>query len=80
MKGIAALNDWIAIAGSIPMLVDLVPKGIIHSVVSGSAQTWFIIYFYYWNLQFLHNAVIKTKVFFPQEWTTVTLDEFVYSI
>jgi hypothetical protein len=47
MKGIAALNDWIAIAGSIPMLVDLVPKGIIHSVVSGSAQTWFIIYFYY---------------------------------
>ena len=45
----------------------MVPEGIIHPVVSTSELTWFIRYIYYWNLQFLHNAIInKTQVLLPQ--------------
>ena len=46
---------------------QLALKGIIHPVVSASARPWIIIYIYYWNLQFLNNAIInKTKVLLPQ--------------
>jgi hypothetical protein len=41
----------------------LVPEGIILPVVGVSAVTLFIIYIYYWNVQFLNNVIfIKTKV------------------
>ena len=44
-----------------------VTEGIIRPVVSASELTWFIIYIYYWNLQFLNNVIInKTKVLLPQ--------------
>ena len=43
--------------------VLLVPEGIIHPVVSGSALSLFNRYTCYWNLQFLNNeSIIKTKV------------------
>ena len=45
----------------------LVLEGIIRSVVSASVLTWFIIYIYYRNLQFLNNVIInKTKVLHHQ--------------
>ena len=37
----------------------LVPEGIIRPVVSASELTWFIRYIYYWNLQFLNNAIFN---------------------
>jgi hypothetical protein len=44
-----------------------------------SALTWFIIYIYYWNLQFLNNVSInKTKVLLPQ--ALVTLADFAYPV
>ena len=59
---------FISITGSILLLVDyLVFDDIIRPVVSASALTWFIIYFYYWNLQFLNNVIVnKTKVLISQ--------------
>jgi hypothetical protein len=45
----------------------LVSEAIIRLIVSASARTWFIRYIYYWNLQFLSNAIInKTKVLLQQ--------------
>jgi hypothetical protein len=47
----------------------LVPEGIVRPwpVASVSALTWFIIYIYYSNLQFLNNVIInKTKNLLPQ--------------
>ena len=62
------------ITGSIPLLA-----GITRPVVSASALTWFIIYFYYWNLQFLNNVIInKTKVLLLQAYAT--LDDFGYPV
>jgi hypothetical protein len=50
----------------------IVPEDIFRPVVSASALTWFIIYIYYWNLQFLNNVIInKTKVLLPQALVTV---------
>ena len=41
-------------------------KLLVRPVVWASAQTWFIRYIFYWNLQFLHNIIInKTKEILP---------------
>jgi hypothetical protein len=58
----------VTITGSIALSGGLsVTEGIIRPVVSASELTWFIIYIYYWNLQFLNNVIInKTKVLLPQ--------------
>ena len=57
----------------------LVLEGITRSVVSASVLTWFIIYIYYRNLQFLNNVIInKTKVLHHQ--ALVTLADFEYPV
>jgi hypothetical protein len=60
-------NFDITITGSIPLLVDLVPKGTIRPVVSVSMLTWFISYIY-WNSQFSNIVIIiTTNVLLPQQ-------------
>ena len=59
---------FIAITGGVDTSAGglLVLEGIIRSVVSVSALTWFIRYIYYWNFQLLNNVIIKeTKVILP---------------
>ena len=55
----------------------LVSEGIVRPVVSTSILTWFIICFYYRNLQFL-NIMIKINVLLSQTW--VTLAYFAYPV
>ena len=60
-------------------LLNMFPDVIIHPVVNVSTLTLtlFIRYPYYWNLQFLNNAIIiKTKVLLSQSY--VTLPDLIY--
>ena len=44
----------------------IVPEGIIRPVVSVSVLTWFIIYIYYLNLQFLNNVLGPLVLLLPK--------------
>ena len=70
---------FITVTGSIPLLVEW--GDIIRPVVSILAQAWSIRYIYYWNLQFLNNAIIiKTKVLLPQAEVNLGLAKFGYLV
>jgi hypothetical protein len=56
MRTILHIYGLVSITGSIPLLVDLVPVGSIHQVISVSVRTWFIRYVY--DLQFLNNVTV----------------------
>jgi hypothetical protein len=58
---------------------QLVPKGIMRTVVSALALVWLIKYIYILNLQFLNNVIIiETEFNLPRVF--VTQDEFDYTV